>query len=179
MDNRRFLCYDVSSLQHINQWKRWQNMTRKALFMTVQAVLCAVIAALLAAGALSLYLDGAARQAEGDLFYYMFTRERVGAKLLPVLPLLFCAVGLTIAGVILGIRDENADKPVKDEKLLRDLGSIRERAVHQQADQKTLTLRTAVLVIALVLIVIGIINGGLEDVLAKGAAICTECVGLG
>ena len=33
--------------------------------------------------------------------------------------------------------------------------------------------------IALVLIVIGIINGGLEDVLAKGAAICTECVGLG
>ena len=37
----------------------------------------------------------------------------------------------------------------------------------------------AVLVIALVLIVIGIINGGLEDVLAKGAAICTECVGLG
>ena len=147
-------------------------MTRKKLFMTVQAVLCAVIAALLAGGALSLYLDG-------DLFYYMFTRERAGAKLLPVLPLLFCAVGLTIAGVILGIRDENADKPVKDEKLLRNLGSIREKAVHQQADQKTLTLRTTVLVIALILIVIGIINGGLEDVLAKGAAICTECVGLG
>jgi len=81
--------------------------------------------------------------------------------------------------VILGIRDENADKPVKDEKMLRNLGSVRERAVHQQADQKTLILRTAVLVIALVLIVIGIINGGLEDVLAKGAAICTECVGLG
>ena len=179
MDNRRFPCYDFFKLQRINQRKRWQNMTRKKLFMTVQAVLCAVIAALLAAGALSLYLDGAAKQAEGDLFYYMFTRERAGAKLLPVLPLLFCAVGLTIAGVILGIRDENADKPVKDEKLLRNLGSVRERAVHQQADQKTLTLRTAVLVIALVLIVIGIINGGLEDVLAKGAAICTECVGLG
>ena len=59
-------------------------MTRKKLFMTVQAVLCAVIAVLLAAGALSLYLDGAAKQAEGDLFYYMFTRERAGAKLLPV-----------------------------------------------------------------------------------------------
>ncbi len=48
----------------------------------------------------------------------MFTRDRVGAKLMPVLPLLFCAVGPTIAGVILGIRDENADKPVKDERLL-------------------------------------------------------------
>ena len=92
---------------------------------------------------------------------------------------MFCAFGLTIAGVILGIKDENAEKPARDEKLLRDLGSIRERAVHQNADQKTRILRTAVLVIALILIVIGILNGGLEDVLAKGAAICTECVGLG
>ena len=154
-------------------------MTRTKLFLVVQTVLCAVIAVLLAAGALSLYLDGAAKQAEGDLFYYMFTRERAGARLAPILPLLFCAFGLTIAGVILGIKDENAEKPVRDEKLLRDLGSIREKAVHQQADQKTRILRTAVLVIALILIVIGILNGGLEDVLAKGAAICTECVGLG
>ena len=138
-------------------------MTRTKLFLIVQAVLCTVIAVLLAAGALSLYLDGAAKQAEGDLFYYMFTRERAGG----------------VAGVILGIKDENAEKPARDEKLLRDLGSIRERAVHQQADQKTRILRTAVLVIALILIVIGMLNGGLEDVLAKGAAICTECVGLG
>ena len=156
-----------------------KTMTRTKLFLIVQAVLCAVIAVLLAAGALSLYLDGAAKQAEGNLFYYMFTRERAGAKLLPVMPLLFCAFGLTVAGVILGIKDENAEKPVRDEKLLRDLGSIREKAVHQQADQKTRILRTAVLAIALILIVIGILNGGLEDVLAKGAAICTECVGLG
>ena len=154
-------------------------MTRKSLFLIVQAVLCTVIAVLLAAGALSLYMDGAAKQAEGDLFFYMFTREQAAAKLLPILPLLFCAFGLTVAGVILRIRDENAEKPVRDEKLLRDLGSIREKAVHQQADQKTRILRTAVLVIALILIVIGILNGGLEDVLAKGAAICTECVGLG
>jgi len=159
--------------------KEREKMTRTKLFLAVQAVLCAVIAVLLAAGALSLYLDGAAKQAEGDLFYYMFTRERAGAKLLPVLPLLFSALGLAVAGVILGIRDENAEKPVRDEKMLRDLGSIRERAVHQQADQKTRILRTAVLVIALILIIIGILNGGLEDVLAKGAAICTECVGLG
>ena len=154
-------------------------MTRTKLLLIVQAALCALIAALLAAGALSLYLDGAAKQAEGDLFYYMFTRERAGAKLAPILPLLFFAFGMTIAGVILGIKDENAEKPVRDEKLLRDLGSIREKAVHQQADSTTRILRTAVLVIALILIVIGILNGGLEDVLAKGAAICTECVGLG
>ena len=158
---------------------RMEEMSRKGLFLAAQAVLCAAIAALLAAGALSLYLDGAAKQAEGDLFYYMFTRERAAAKLAPVLPLFFCALGMTIAGVILGIRDGNAEKPARDEKRLRDLGSIREKAVRQQADKKTLALRTAILVIALILIVIGILNGGLEDVLAKGAAICTECVGLG
>ena len=154
-------------------------MSRIKIFLIVQAVLCTVIAALLAAGVLSLYLDGAAKQAEGDLFYYMFTRERAGAKLAPILPLLFCALGLTVAGVLLGIKDENAEKPIRNEKLLRDLGSIREKAVYQQADPKTRILRTAVLVIALILIVTGILNGGLEDVLAKGAAICPECVGLG
>ena len=53
-------------------------MARKKAFLIVQAVLCALTAGLLAAGAIGLYLDGAAKQAEGDLFYYMFTRERVG-----------------------------------------------------------------------------------------------------
>ena len=154
-------------------------MTRTKLFLMVQAVLCTAIAALLVAGALSLYADGAARQAEGDLFYHMFTREKAGVKLAPVLPLILCALGLTIAGVILGVQNEKAEKPVRDEKLLREIGSIREKAVHQQADQKARILRTAVLVVALVLIVIGILNGGLEDVLARGATVCTECVGLG
>ena len=154
-------------------------MTRKELFMIAQAALCALIAVLLAAGAVSLYLDGAAKQAEGDLFYYMYTRERAGAKLLPVMPLFFCAIGLTIAGIILGIRDENAEKPVRDEKLLRDLGGIQERAVRQTAAPKVIYVRAAVIVLAAALIIAGILNGGLEDVLAKGAAICTECVGLG
>ena len=57
-------------------------MTRTKWFLIVQAVLCAVIAALLAAGALSLYAEGAAHQAEGDLFYYMFSvitaQSRIG-----------------------------------------------------------------------------------------------------
>ena len=151
-------------------------MTRNRAFLIIQAALCALTAGLLAAGALWLYADGAVKQAEGDLFYYMFTRERVWGKLLPVF---FCSLGLSAAGWILGIRDEKADRPVRDEKLLRDLDTIREKAVHQQADRKTTILRTAVWIAAVILIVLGILNGGLEDVLAKGAAICTECVGLG
>ena len=154
-------------------------MTRKKAFLITQSLFCALVAGLLAVAALSLYFDGAAKQAEGDLFYYMFTRERAGAKLLPVLPVFFCAFGLTIAGLILNVRDENADKPVRDEKLLRDLGTIQDRAVHQTATRSEIYLRIAVITLAVGLIIAGILNGGLEEVLAKGATICTERVGLG
>lgn len=40
-------------------------------------------------------------------------------------------------------------------------------------------LRTGLLVLALVLIVLGVLNGGLRDVLIKAANLCTECIGLG
>lgn len=40
-------------------------------------------------------------------------------------------------------------------------------------------LRTAIGVIALAFIIIGIFNGGAADVLLKAIAICTECIGLG
>ena len=154
-------------------------MSKEKVFLITQSVLCALVAGLLAAGALCLYIDGAAKQAEGDLFYYMYTRERAGAKLLPVLPAMFCAFGMTVAGLILGIRDDNADKPVRDEKLLRDLGSIQDRAVHQVAARNQIYLRVVVITLAVCMIIAGILNGGLEEVLAKGATICTECVGLG
>ena len=154
-------------------------MTRNKTFLIVQSVFCALIAGLLAAAALQLYFDGAAKQAEGDLFYYMYTREKAGEKLLPILPLFFTALGLTIAGLILGVKDEKAEKPVRDEILLKDLGNIQNKAVHQTATQGELYARVAIITLAVCMIIAGIINGGLEDVLAKGATICTECVGLG
>lgn len=154
-------------------------MTRKQAFLIVQSVLCALVAGLLAAAALTLYLDGAARQAEGDLFYPMYTREKVGARLLPLLPLICISLGMTVGGLMLGIRDEKQDRPARDERLLRTLGGIRERAVHQKAAPRELYMRWAILALAGAFILAGIFNGGLADVFAKGAAICMECVGLG
>ena len=40
-------------------------------------------------------------------------------------------------------------------------------------------VRGVVFVVAVVFIVVGIINGGMDDVLAKAIRICTECIGLG
>lgn len=40
-------------------------------------------------------------------------------------------------------------------------------------------IRAALIVLAALLIVAGILNGGLRDVLYKAKNICTECIGLG
>ena len=43
----------------------------------------------------------------------------------------------------------------------------------------TLVVRIAVLTVAAVFIVLGVLNGGMNDVLEKAVRICTECIGLG
>jgi hypothetical protein len=40
-------------------------------------------------------------------------------------------------------------------------------------------LWAALLAAALLLIVLGVVNGGARDVLAKAVKICSECIGLG
>ena len=39
--------------------------------------------------------------------------------------------------------------------------------------------RVGVAVVGVVLVVVGILNGGMQDVFAKAVKICTECIGLG
>ena len=40
-------------------------------------------------------------------------------------------------------------------------------------------VRLAVLVVAIVFIILGVMNGGANDVLIKAINICTECIGMG
>ena len=40
------------------------------------------------------------------------------------------------------------------------------------------TARTVLALAALILILLGVLNGGAGDVLAKAAKICSECIGL-
>ena len=49
----------------------------------------------------------------------------------------------------------------------------------KNAQMRTTILRTALIVVAVVLIGLGIANGGMRDVLGKAIKICTECIGLG
>lgn len=44
---------------------------------------------------------------------------------------------------------------------------------------KRRTVRLCLLAAAVLLTVLGILNGGMQDVLTKAVWICTECIGLG
>ena len=52
-------------------------------------------------------------------------------------------------------------------------------AAEKPADRKTTAVRIALLLAAGVLIVLGVLNGSLRDVLLKAINICSECIGLG
>ena len=147
-------------------------MTEKKAYLLVQSLLCAIMAGWLAVSVIRLYVEGAAIQASGDLFYYIFTREKVAAALRPMAPLFLVSIGVTVSGWILDVKD---DAPL----LSKTVSPLPAKAVPQEDGRGLLVLRTAALAVAAAFIVLGILNGGLEDVLTKANAICMECVGLG
>ena len=138
--------------------------------MAAQTLLCALTAVLLAAAAIGLCVSGAEPA---------FTREKAGATLLPALPLLLLALVMAVAGIILGVRDEDTDAPARRGGRPGGSGGMNRFAASREESAGIRRLRAAVLVLSLLLIGLGILNGGLEDVLAKGAAVCMECIGVG
>ena len=254
-------------------------MTRPRIYLIFQAILCILLVILLSASAVTIYREGAARKAEHPL-EPIYTREIVAEKAAPIAPLFFTAVGLLVAGLVLGIEDDNANQAAEDSELMRNfitarvvkpsdamrkaqggqkrwmligwgvfilcmlpilcyiinpahfpqedlegmfiglllvvlpwtivgLGAlavcfrIRERCIlrETEAAQERLkeekeagvspetkaaplsksigALQTALIAIAVGLIVAGVFNGSARDVLYKAINICTECVGLG
>lgn len=162
-------------------------MTRKKLYMVIESVLCVLTAGALALEAILMYVRGSAIQTSGDLFYYIYTREKVGAALMHVLPLIIVLAVFTIAGWFMGIRDEKADQPAASWKMPGKQPAGKQTS-EIQTDGKAAPLRSgrwqkvlriSILILAVLLIILGVINGGMEDVLTKGASVCTECIGLG
>ena len=146
-------------------------MTEKKAYLFVESALCALLAGWLAVSAIRLYAEGSAVQASGDLFYSIYTREKAAAALRPMAPFFLVFIGTTVSGWLLGVKDEAY--------IAKTISPLPARAVPQDGGRVPLVIRTAVLALAVMFIVLGILNGGLEDVLIKANAICMECVGLG
>lgn len=140
-------------------------MKNVRLFLIIQSILWVLAALVMITAVIGIYREGAALRADYPLAA-IFTREIAAEAFSAIAPLLFAAVGMAAVGLILGIRDENSLKPAAG-------GKVENRAPGGK------TVRTVLLVAAVVLIVAGAFNGSARDVFGKAVKICTECVGLG
>ena len=99
--------------------KKGADVNKNKVYLIVQSVLCVVVCVMLAAAAIMIYRDGLAQKA-ADPLSWIYTREKVAAALVPVMPVLILGVILTVVGLIMKITDANADKPAKDTEWQRD-----------------------------------------------------------
>lgn len=88
--------------------------------LLAQSALCVLLVVMLAAGVIGIYNQGVAEKLANPLAW-IYTREKVVAMLTTVLPVFLLSVALTVACVVLNVRDEEQDKPVKDIELNRNL----------------------------------------------------------
>ena len=120
-------------------------MVKNKIFLWVQTALCALIAVLLAVAAVRIFIDGSAYQAAGHPSEWIYTREKVTAALMPILPLFLLSFAMTVYSLVKDIKDEEADKPVQDVERARDLVCARvaqpsEEMAKERALQKKLRL---------------------------------------
>ena len=99
--------------------KKGADVNKNKVYLIVQSVLCVVVCVMLAAAAIMIYRAGLAQKA-ADPLSWIYTREKVAAALVPVMPVLILGIVLTVVGLIMKITDANADKPAKDTEWQRD-----------------------------------------------------------
>ena len=118
-------------------------------------------------------------------FFAKFTVSNLTGDVLTALavtmPLLVLAVGAQIPRVYLCEASARSEK----ELWLKVMKSGQKPATANRSDdpdtgaKRLLIVRVTVITLSVLLIVLGIFNGGMSDVLAKAVKICTECIGLG
>ncbi|MBO5304999.1 MAG: hypothetical protein J6A99_04935 [Clostridia bacterium] len=80
---------------------------------------------------------------------------------------------------------ENKDLLLKEKKVIDEKNAIKSLILkvknlwYTNENIALLVCRCCVLVVGVVFVVLGVLNGGMADVLGKAVRICTECIGLG
>ena len=137
---------------------------QKKWLLILQSVLCVVLVVMLIVAALGIYRSGLAVKAT-DPLSWIYTREKAAQALTPVLPLLVIGLVLTAVGLVLGIRDETAEKGVKDTECLRDLTVSRvaeasaDMTAERSRQKKLLRGGWAVFALCMVPVLLYITNG--------------------
>jgi hypothetical protein len=139
------------------------------LFLIIQSILYILLAGLLIAAVIGVYQDGAALRAE-DPLAAIFSREIAAKALRKIAPVFFGTVGITVAGLILGVKREEETGDEEGDGSVSPVS--REKRRHR-------TVPCLLLITAIALIAAGVFNGSARDVFGKAVKICTECIGLG
>lgn len=145
-------------------------MSGKKAYLIAQAILCILLVLLLSVEAIRIFQEGTARRAEQPL-EAIYTPQAVAAAFARLAPLLYLSVGMTAAGLLLGVKEEQ-----RSPKTQRKTEAMEKK---KENPKKQTVLRVAFLIAALVFIALGALNGSLMDVLAKAINLCSECIGLG
>ncbi len=148
-------------------------MAHKKTILIIESLICILLVAVLSAGALRIYKEGTARRA-ADPSASIYTAEEIREKAAPAVPIALAGVLVAVTAAFLGVKDEEAEKPVRDLETDREL--LRTRPPQPAANAR---LRALLLALALVFILAGVWNGSMRDVLIKAINICSECIGLG
>lgn len=116
----------------------------------------------------------------------VFDREDVAARLESISWAFWLFAGTAVTGTITEIfaKNKTSGKPVGDSYRAKD--SRKSKKTEQTGIKVLKTFgfpmniaRTVLFVLALFFLIIGVMNGGMRDVLVKAINICTECIGLG
>ena len=161
-------------------------MKNVRLFLIIQSILYILLAGLLIAAVIGIYKDGAALRAE-DPLAAIFSREIAAKALRKIAPAFFGAVGITVAGLILGVKSEEETGEEGDGSVSPvSWGKRRHRTVPcllpgiaENKVSGAKKVRMVLLIAAIALIAAGVFNGSARDVFGKAVKICTECIGLG
>ena len=154
-------------------------MKNAGLFLIIQSILYILLAGLLIAAVVGIYRDGAALRAE-DPLAAIFSREIAAKALRKIAPVFFGTVGITVAGLILGVKreEETGDEEGDGSVSPVSWGKRRHRTVPCLLPGAK-KVRMVLLIAAIALIAAGVFNGSARDVFGKAVKICTECIGLG
>lgn len=116
-------------------------------------------------------------------FFAEFTTESINADVISalciVIPLSAIALGIQV--VRLYLAEASAGQELELMKAyIKENGAPKKIEVEKKKKFDYTIIATCVIAgVAIVLVVVGIFNGGMSDVLGKAVRICTECIGLG
>lgn len=118
------------------------------------------------------------------LFYALnsanYHQSEINASMIDAMKLLV-PCSLVSFGYALFVSYHNEKSFQKEMELVKALPSLTTKSdLEIVSNEKNLkSYRNAILIVSLILVVYGFLNGGTIDVLAKAINICTECIGLG